>query len=68
VRHDAATKALVASVQRDLQPANAWHVTLTAEGSLRWTSGERALDTQPARSLWQRMLDILFMALPRDLY
>jgi hypothetical protein len=51
-----------------MQPANAWQVTLAADGSVRWTSGSRVLDTQPARSTWQRVEDIIFMAFPRDLY
>ena len=29
---------------------------------------DRVLDTQPARSTWQRIEDILFMAFPRELY
>ena len=61
-------QALAASVERDMQPANAWQVTLAADGQVRWTSGERVLDTQPARNTWQRVEDIIFMAFPRDLY
>ncbi len=61
-------QALAASVERDMQPANAWHVTLAADGSVRWTSGGRVLDAQPARNTWQRVEDIIFMAFPRDLY
>jgi putative cardiolipin synthase len=61
-------QALAASVERDMLPANAWRVTLAADGSVRWTAGERVLDTQPARNTWQRVEDIIFMAFPRDLY
>jgi hypothetical protein len=49
-------------------PENAWRVTLAADGSLHWTAGDQVLDEQPARSLWQRVEDWVFMAFPRDLY
>jgi putative cardiolipin synthase len=62
------SQALAASVERDMQTANAWHVTLAPDGSVRWTAGDRVLETQPARSLWQRVQDVLFMAFPRNLY
>jgi cardiolipin synthase C len=61
-------RALAASVERDMLPVNAWQVTSAADGSLRWTSGERVLDAQPARNAWQRVEDMIFMAFPRELY
>ena len=61
-------QALAQSMERDMQPENAWRVTLGPDGSLRWTAGDRVLDSQPARSLWQRIEDVIFMAFPRDLY
>ncbi len=61
-------QALAASLDRDMQAANAWHVTLAPDGGVRWTAGDRVLDTQPARNTWQRVEDIIFMAFPRDLY
>jgi putative cardiolipin synthase len=59
---------LAAKMERDMQPENAWRVTLAADGSLRWTAGDQVLTTQPARSFWQRIEDVIFMAFPRDLY
>jgi putative cardiolipin synthase len=59
---------LAAQMERDMQPENAWRVTLAANGSLRWTAGDQVLTTQPARNFWQRIEDIIFMAFPRDLY
>jgi len=61
-------QALAASTERDMLAANAWHVTLAPDGSVRWTAGDRVLDTQPARNSWQRVEDVIFMAFPRDLY
>ena len=61
-------QALTASLERDMQEANAWHVTLAPGGTVLWTAGGRVLDSQPARSTWQRVQDVIFMAFPRDLY
>jgi putative cardiolipin synthase len=55
-------------VEQDMQPANAWHVTLNERGSLRWTAGGKSLARQPARSAWQRAQDLFFMLFPRNLY
>jgi putative cardiolipin synthase len=61
-------EALATSLAVDMQSANAWHVTLAPDGSVRWSAGDRVLETQPARNVWQRVEDIIFMAFPRDLY
>jgi putative cardiolipin synthase len=61
-------QALARAMERDMAPENAWRVTLDADGQIRWTAGDRVLMTQPARSLWQRVEDVFFMAFPRDLY
>jgi putative cardiolipin synthase len=61
-------QTLARAMERDMEPANAWRVTLAADGSLRWSAGENILTAQPARSLWQRIEDVIFMAFPRDLY
>jgi cardiolipin synthase C len=61
-------RELAAAMERDMRPENAWHVVLGADGAVRWISGDKALTTQPARSLWQRIEDVIFMAFPRDLY
>jgi hypothetical protein len=51
-----------------MQPENAWRVTLDASGQVQWSAGDRVLTSQPARSFWQRVQDVVFMAFPRDLY
>ena len=61
-------RELAAKMERDMQPENAWRVTLAADGSLRWTAADQVLTTQPARNQWQRIEDLIFMAFPRDLY
>ncbi len=54
-------------MERDMQPKNAWHVTLNEQGRLRWTADGEPLTRQPARSGWQRMQDVFFMLFPRNL-
>jgi putative cardiolipin synthase len=61
-------RELAAKMERDMQPENAWRVTLAEDGSLRWTAADQALTTQPARNQWQRIEDLIFMVFPRDLY
>jgi putative cardiolipin synthase len=61
-------QALARAMERDMAPENAWRVTLAADGQIRWTAGDQVLTAQPARSLWQRIEDVFFMAFPRDLY
>jgi putative cardiolipin synthase len=55
-------------MERDMQPANAWHVTLNEHNALRWTADGPALTRQPARGAWQRMQDVFFMLFPKNLY
>ena len=61
-------EALARRMERDMDGANSWQVTLAADGTLRWKSdaGERA--TQPARSFWQRLEDVFFKLFPSSYY
>jgi putative cardiolipin synthase len=61
-------EAVAALIRRDMEPVNSWRVVLGGQGELRWISSERSVDTQPARSVWQRVLDVVFMAFPAELY
>jgi cardiolipin synthase C len=55
-------------IERDLQPANSWRVSLDADAHLVWTNDGETVTRQPARSWWQRVQDVVFMAFPKDLY
>jgi putative cardiolipin synthase len=61
-------REVAAAIRRDMQPENAWHVTLGEDGEPVWTAGNQQSRQQPARSFWQRVADVVFMAFPRDLY
>jgi putative cardiolipin synthase len=59
---------LAEAMEHDLSPKNAWRVYLNEDGEVRWVAAGEELSWQPARSFWQRIEDIVFMAFPRDLY
>ena len=50
--------------ERDIAPENAWQVLLDDDGDLFWKNSDQTVTRQPARSTWQRVQDVLFMALP----
>ena len=60
--------ALATRMERDMGGANSWQVTRGADGSLRWTSDSGERTSQPARSLWQRMLNLVFKLAPASYY
>jgi putative cardiolipin synthase len=64
----ALAEKLAAVMLRDMAPENSWHVVLAPDGQLRWISANEVLDVQPARDLWQRVQDQLFMMFPKDYY
>ncbi len=60
--------ALAGLMERDMQPANSWRVGQDARGRLNWSSDAGTEKRQPARNFWQRVEDVLFRALPKNLY
>lgn len=55
---------LAALLERDIAPNNAWRVTMTADGDLRWTGNPSTLKRQPARGFVQRLAEFLVNLLP----
>ena len=55
---------VTALIERDMQPANAWHVTLNERGALRWTSERGTVVRQPALGLRQRIVEFFINLLP----
>jgi len=55
-------------IERDTLPANSWKVELDQDEKLRWTNDEETVTSQPARSWWQRVQDVLFRAVPKGYY
>lgn len=60
--------ALAKLIERDIQPANSWQVRLDGAGDLRWVNDRETVTKQPARSYWQRVEDVIFMAFPKEIY
>jgi putative cardiolipin synthase len=59
---------LVRRMRTDMEGANSWHVTQDAGGQLRWTSTAGERTRQPARSLWQRVQNLIFKLAPTSYY
>ena len=59
---------LLAAIERDMRPENAWQVVLDEDGELAWVAGDERLDRQPARHFWQRIEDLFLMLLPKEIY
>jgi putative cardiolipin synthase len=55
---------LVALISRDMQPENAWRVTMDEAGWLRWSSGDTTLRRQPAKNFRQRVMEFFLNLLP----
>lgn len=59
---------LARRMDRDMEAANSWEVTRGPAGGLVWRSDAGELTRQPARSLWQRLEDMVFKLFPPSLY
>jgi cardiolipin synthase C len=55
---------VAALITRDMQPENAWKVTLTDDNWLQWTNDETTMGRQPARGFGQRMVEFFLNLLP----
>jgi putative cardiolipin synthase len=66
VRDATLVGALAASIDRDLEPDNAWRVTRDEGDELRWQSTAGVVRRQPARNTWQRVADWLFGLFPLE--
>jgi putative cardiolipin synthase len=64
----ALAQALAWGIERDMSGANSWQVALAEDGSLRWRSDAGERSSQPARSLWQRVQNLVFKLAPASYY
>lgn len=55
---------LMALIERDLKPENAWQVELDERGKLRWTSSRGTVRRQPALGFKQRVAEFFINLLP----
>jgi putative cardiolipin synthase len=51
---------------RDMQGNNAWHVTLTDDGKLRWTNDDETVSSQPSRGFLQNVMNQIFKVVPKE--
>jgi hypothetical protein len=57
-----------AALDEAMKPENSWRVDIAPSGNVRWASGPDVRYFQPARSLWERIQDVVYMVFPRQLY
>ena len=57
-----------AALDEAMKPENSWRVDIAPSGNVRWVSGPDVRYFQPARSLWERFQDVVYMVFPRQLY
>jgi putative cardiolipin synthase len=60
----ALAERVLALIERDISPANAWRVTMDEEGWLTWTNGDEVVRRQPAQNFLQRTIEFLLNLLP----
>ena len=51
-------------IERDIEPQNAWRVTLDEKGKLRWTNDVATLTRQPAKGFTQRIVEFFVNFMP----
>jgi len=68
IESPALADALAQRMERDMAPANAWQVTATPDGGLRWHSAAGTRNSEPARNAWQRVENLLFKLMPATYY
>ena len=66
IESDALGKELADIMVRDMDPANSWQVEVDAAGKLMWVNSEQTLTRQPARNMWQRVMDGFFKLFPKS--
>jgi putative cardiolipin synthase len=59
---------LVRIIERDMSGANAWRVHFNEDGDIVWTNDEETIDSQPARSGMQRVMNTLMKLGPKEQY
>ncbi|HKW95151.1 MAG TPA: phospholipase D family protein [Methylomirabilota bacterium] len=57
-----------AALDEAMKPENSWRVDIAPSGNVRWVAGTDVRYVQPARSLWERTQDVVYMVFPRKLY
>jgi putative cardiolipin synthase len=51
---------------RDMNPENAWEVSLAADGRLQWTNGDETVYKQPTRGFLQHVMNAIFKVVPKE--
>jgi putative cardiolipin synthase len=55
---------VTALIERDIQPGNAWRVSLDGNGELQWTRDIDTVERQPAKGFSQRVVEFFINLMP----
>ena len=61
-------EAVADSIEGSMQPGNAWAVSESQDGGLRWTGSDGVYDHEPETGFWQRVESALYSLLPIEKY
>ncbi len=64
VNNPALSENIRNTFMKDLTEGQYWQVTINSKGRLEWTCGKDSTTTQPARNLWQRITNSIYIHLP----
>ena len=51
---------------RDMQPDNAWEVSIAENGRLQWQNSEETVSKQPTRGFSQHIMNVIFKVVPKE--
>lgn len=51
---------------RDMDPENAWRVSLAEDGRLRWQNSDETVTRQPTRGFLQHVMNVIFKVVPAE--
>jgi putative cardiolipin synthase len=51
---------------RDMDPENAWEVSIGDDGRLRWQNSEETVSKQPTRGFMQHIMNAIFKVVPKE--
>ncbi len=51
---------------RDMNPENAWQVSLNDSGKLQWQNSDETVTSQPTRNFMQNIMNVIFKVVPKE--
>jgi len=51
---------------RDMDPENAWEVSVADNGRLQWANSDEVVTSQPTRGFMQNIMNVIFKVVPKE--